>query len=76
MFINTALKQRGFGCNEGMSPSLSRPEVRDEEPCVGCPALEAPQPVLQPSDCSKNEIIVLEDRAEAISTRNMPSLTT
>lgn len=32
--------------------------------------------VLQPSDCSKNQIFVLEDRPEANSTRNMPSLTT
>lgn len=38
--------------------------------------LEAPQSVLQPSDCSKNQIFVLKDRAEVISTRNMPSLTT
>lgn len=59
-----------------MSPSLSHPEVRDEEPCVGCPGLEAPHSVLQSSDCSKNQIFVLEGRAEAISTRNMPSLTT
>lgn len=53
------------------------PRWGNEKPYVAWPGwrLSSLHVATHPPDCSKNQIFVLEDRAEAISTRNMLSLT-
>lgn len=53
------------------------PRWGNEKPYAAWPGwrLSSLRVATHPPDCSKNQIFVLEDRAEAISTRNMPSLT-